>query len=62
MSNSLSVNTRKSLCVQLGEQAGTELAQHLAALAQQIEELKAENQRLRNQIEPPAFPRIARVA
>jgi len=62
MTNGLSFNTRKALCVQLGEQAGTELGQLLASLAQQIEDLQNENAALRVQVEGPQMPRIARAA
>jgi hypothetical protein len=42
MSNNLglSYSTRKALCVQLGETAGTEIANLLQRMAAQIEELK----------------------
>jgi hypothetical protein len=42
MSNNLglSYNARKALCVQLGESAGTEVANLLQRMAAQIEELK----------------------
>ena len=36
----LSYNARKALCVQLGESAGTEVANLLQRMAAQIEELK----------------------
>jgi hypothetical protein len=36
----LSPNTRKALCVHLGENAGNEIAQLIRSLAAQIEELK----------------------
>lgn len=36
----LSYNARKALCVQLGEPAGTEIANLLQRMAAQIEELK----------------------
>jgi len=62
MNNGLTFNTRKALSIQLGEQAGTEIAQLLATLSLQIEELQRENADLRLQIDPPQLPRIARAA
>jgi hypothetical protein len=36
----LSYNTRKSLCVQVGQEAGTELADLIIRMASRIEELE----------------------
>lgn len=40
MENYLSVNTRKALCVHLGEPAGKELADYMMRLFQRIEQLE----------------------
>jgi hypothetical protein len=49
----LSYNTRKSLCVQVGQEAGTELADIITRMAHRIEELERNKVNV-TQIAPPA--------